>query len=267
MAGKTFYARTPTSSGPGTAVPVASAAGFYDLTPQADHDALASALQDHEDTGLGFNPVHDMYVGNVWEQGRVAGQGLVLTRNYVTSLPTAQPPANSVQMAPFPPGWWTRSSDATAWSQFWPPLDFHPEFELEMASPDTDVALSWVVPAAKTALLGSSGRYERWIDITNWDEAELRVGYLATVGSTGTRLYVEYWDGSAWGAPVTTGQLSVLIDSGANAPKAGGWKTLKAAVKTLNATQGGLRVRVVGDSGNGTTSSVFGTVVLAGRAA
>jgi hypothetical protein len=28
-----------------------------------------------------------------------------------------------------------------------------------------------------------------------------------------------------------------------------------------------LRLRVVGDSGNGTTNAVFGTVVLAGRAA
>jgi hypothetical protein len=76
---------------------------------------------------------------------------------------------------------------------------------------------------------------------------------------------VQYWTGLAWSGLAATGQVAVSIDSGVNAPKNGGWKNIKAAALTQNTSEGGLRLRVVGDGGNGVISPVFGAVTMAHR--
>jgi hypothetical protein len=273
MAGTTFYARTPTSSGPGTAVPASAGPAFFDVpttadlaSAQADIDAASAAIEDHANLGFGLEPVHDMLVPLVWMQASATG---VMGRTYRNALPSTAP-VSDLELIPYPPGLWIRSVDASAWRQLWPPADYRPEHEIEIATPDTTAAITWTnMPAAVTPLLGSTGRYERWVDISTWDQAELRLGYLATVGAVGSRLYVQWFrtSDSTWQALAASGHVSVFLDAGANAPKTGGWKDIKQAAKDQNTANGGLRVRCVGDGGDGAADPVFGVVALAGRAA
>ena len=63
---------------------------------------------------------------------------------------------------------WFRIKDhptLSAWHVKHPPTEYRPEFEIEMAIPDNDAAMTWTnMPNAVTAFLGSAGRYERWVD-------------------------------------------------------------------------------------------------------
>jgi hypothetical protein len=270
--GMTWVAKLTTGTGPASGYLPSAAAGFFPFPTtttvagltaslMSTINTLSAAFLEHVADAVG--PVHGLTISRVWQE---TADGII-SRGGGGTLPSAAPAAGRHEIGHVGGKWWMRTAAAgSAWGVEWPPDSYLPETPIVFCAPDRDAAITWAtMPSGVQPLLEAAGRYEQWVDFAGSEQAELRVGYIFTVGNATSRLYVQYWTGSAWSGLAATGQVAVSIDSGANAPKNGGWKTIKAAALTQNTSEGGLRLRVVGDGGNGTISPVFGAVTMAHR--
>ncbi len=105
---------------------------------------------------------------------------------------------------------------------------------------------------------GGSGTHVSYADLTQYTGMRLVVNKLATAGSTTGQLFIRYKDffdpaAANWTTSVTTTPCLVNIN-GANNISVSGYVSLATAARS------GVYIALMGSSGNGVLSPVFGNV-------
>jgi hypothetical protein len=123
-------------------------------------------------------------------------------------------------------------------------------------------------PAALTEFLEEDGttipfrhRFDLWVPDDYYTQFQIWVDTLIIAGSTSSKLFIEWWNGSAWVDPTTTrveAPLTGTLDEGKRSP----WGTLSTAFMAaiVASTDRYVRARIVGNSSNGTGNPQFGNV-------
>lgn len=161
------------------------------------------------------------------------------------------------------------------------PSEFTPQYWKMVMPVAGNAHHTWTnQPSASTEVLGesdtapSTARHRFTLRQRELPYTQFRVEIetLLVAGSANSRLWVQYWDGSAWvdlAADAvggnTAGRNYVNLTGNLNEPKASGWADILAdALLSIN-LGAALRCRLMGNSSNGTGSPQWGNTLIGVR--
>jgi hypothetical protein len=108
------------------------------------------------------------------------------------------------------------------------------------------------MPSAETIFLNTP-RYQTQVDLTNFTQVRFVV-FLNGTGSAGSKLRLEYWNGSVWGAVDGGTGTDIAIDSGSASVHTSGWVNLAAGAKA------DVIIAPFGLGGDGVADPSFGVI-------